>query len=201
MATRPMVPADITRIVVAEELDAGGGTVVVGRRIIRRGRYVSHLYLAEPAATERWRTRRLTDGRVRDTTPRVAPDGSAVAFLRRNPDDDDAPPTLNAVTIRTGRVRRWAPRGARPGFGGDRRDRLVAGRAEPRVHRRGRSAAVHRRRTAAGRLDRVTVGQAAVAGGPADRPVRLAVGRGRPPRPLVAPVRARPPRRAQPRGR
>ena len=77
----------------------------------------------------------------------------------------------------------------------DRRDRLVAGRRTPGVHGGGRSAAVDRRRTAAGRFDRSRVGQAAVAGRPADRPDRLAVGRERPPRPLVAPVRARPRRR------
>ena len=112
-----MLPADIARIVVMEELDVSpdGTVAVVGTRTIRRGRYVSHLQTANP--TRRARPVAITSGRVRDTTPRISPDGSRVAFLRADPDDDDAPARLCTVPIGGGAVHRWAPSGSKPGFG------------------------------------------------------------------------------------
>ena len=64
-----------------------GAVAVVGTRTVRRGRYVSHLQTADP--TRRTRPVAITSGRVRDTSPRISPDGSRVAFLRAEPDDDD----------------------------------------------------------------------------------------------------------------
>lgn len=112
-----MLPADIARIVVMEELDVSrdGTVAVVGVRIVRRGRYVSHLQRANPA--RRGRPVAITSGRVRDTSPCISPDGSRVAFLRADPDDDDAPAQLCTVPIDGGAVRRWAPIGSKPGFG------------------------------------------------------------------------------------
>ena len=113
-----MRPADIRRIAVVEELDvaADGSSVVIGRRTIRRDRYESHLYVVQlegPGVP-----RRLTAGRVRDTSPRLSPDGSRVAFLRSDPDDDDAPNRICVASLGTGRVRTVAPVGLSPGFGG-----------------------------------------------------------------------------------
>ena len=112
-----MQPVDIDRIVVVEELDLArdGGHAVVVRRTIRRGRYESHLHVVDLGDSRR--ARRLTDGRVRDTCPRVSPDGSTVAFLRSDPDDDDAPARLCTVRTAGGRVRVLAPAGTAPGFG------------------------------------------------------------------------------------
>ena len=112
-----MLPADIARVVVMEELDASpdGGIAVVGRRVVRRARYESHLLSAVPS--RRTRPVAITSGRVRDTSPRISPDGERVAFLRVDPDDDDAPPALCTVSIGGGAVRRWAPSGPKPGFG------------------------------------------------------------------------------------
>ena len=74
----------------------------------------------------------------------MSPDGSTVAFLRSDPDDDDAPhrlcrcrPAADGPT--------WRPVGANPGFGAHRRDRVVTRWPSPGVHRRGRPAALHRR--------------------------------------------------------
>ena len=112
-----MLPADIARQVVVEELDVtpDGKLAVYGRRSVRRGTYVAELVVVATAGGGR--PRALTTGRVLDRSPRVAPDGSRVAFLRSNPDDEDAPAVLCTVPIGGGRVRRWAPRGRTPGFG------------------------------------------------------------------------------------
>lgn len=112
-----MLPADIARVVMMEELDVApdGDVAVVGVRRIRRGRYESHLFVTPTA--RRARPVAITSGRVRDSSPRVSPDGSQVAFLRSDPDDDDAPNRLCTVSVAGGSVRRWAPTGAKPGFG------------------------------------------------------------------------------------
>ncbi len=113
-----MQPADIERIVVVEELDVGpsGELGVVVRRSIRRRRYESHLFVVD--LDRRARPRRLTDGRVRDTWPRVSPDGANVAFLRSDPDDEDAPTRICVVAISGGKPRTLAPVGATPGYTG-----------------------------------------------------------------------------------
>ncbi|MFP5487568.1 MAG: TolB family protein, partial [Acidimicrobiia bacterium] len=113
----PMRPADIGQVVVVEEVDAAadGSIAVVVRRIVRRGGYESHLYVVD--LTRRAVPRRLTTGRVRDTWPRVSPDGRRVAFIRSWVDDDDRPAALCIVPVAGGRIRAVVPRGSTPGFG------------------------------------------------------------------------------------
>jgi dipeptidyl aminopeptidase/acylaminoacyl peptidase len=82
---RPPDPATIIRAqVVLDEHDmsADGRFAVVVRRHVVADRYRSHLWLIPLAG--RGRPIQLTSGPVRDTSPRLAPDGSAVAF-RRSP--------------------------------------------------------------------------------------------------------------------
>lgn len=112
-----MLPNDVGRVVVVEELDvaADGSFAVVVRRIVRRNRYESHLYRVD--LTTRRSPERLTSGRVRDTWPRLAPDGSSIAFLRSDPDDDDAPNRLVVMSLGSRRLRTVAPPGRRRGFG------------------------------------------------------------------------------------
>ena len=112
-----MKPADINSVIVVEELDVArdGGSAVVVRRSIRRGRYEGHLFVVD--LDRGGRPRRLTEGRVRDSWPRLSPDGSVVAFLRSDPDDEDAPTRLCLVAASGGTPRVVAPRGATPGFG------------------------------------------------------------------------------------
>lgn len=68
--------------VVLEEHDvsADGRFVVVVRRFVQGDRYRSHLWLVPLEG--RAAPVQLTSGRVRDSSPRIAPDGSAVAFRR-----------------------------------------------------------------------------------------------------------------------
>ena len=78
-------PATLIRAqVVLDEHDmsADGRFAVVVRRFVVRDRYRSHLWLVPLAG--RGRPIQLTSGPVRDTGPRLAPDGSAIAF-RRSP--------------------------------------------------------------------------------------------------------------------
>ena len=128
-----MTPADIRRQVVVEELDLArdGSMAVVVRRTIRGIRYHGHL-LAVPLDGRRAgipRPRTLTSGVVRDTRPRISPDGRTVAFVRTDPADDDVPATLRLIGIDGGRVRTvrrgghggvgeiaWSPDGTRIAF-------------------------------------------------------------------------------------
>jgi dipeptidyl aminopeptidase/acylaminoacyl peptidase len=64
------------------DMSADGRFAVVVRRFVVRDRYRSHLWLVPLAG--RSRPIQLTNGPVRDTGPRLAPDGTAVAF-RRSP--------------------------------------------------------------------------------------------------------------------
>jgi dipeptidyl aminopeptidase/acylaminoacyl peptidase len=68
--------------VVLEEHDvsADGRFAVVVRRFVQGDRYRSHLWLIPLAG--RGAPVQLTSGRVRDSSPRISPDGSAVAFRR-----------------------------------------------------------------------------------------------------------------------
>ena len=108
-STRPVTPATILRQVVVEEavLAPDGRFAVVVRRSVHGRTYRSHLWLvplarrgggaagvrlaADRGAGDeaRARERALTDGAVRDTAPRVSPDGRRVAFIRSWPDDPD----------------------------------------------------------------------------------------------------------------
>ena len=112
-----MRPVDIDRVVVVEEVDVAsdGAVAVVVRRVVRRGEYEGHLYLVD--LDRRASPRRLTSGRVRDTWPRLSPDGRTIAFVRSWVDDDDRPAALCTVSVLGGRVRTVVPHGAAPGFG------------------------------------------------------------------------------------
>jgi dipeptidyl aminopeptidase/acylaminoacyl peptidase len=117
MAKVPMRPVDINRVVVVEEIDVdhGGSSAVVVRRVVRRGEYESHLFRVD--LVSRPAPEQLTAGRVRDTRPRVSPDGTHVAFVRSWVDDEKRPNALCVVAIRGGRIRTLAPSGTTPGFG------------------------------------------------------------------------------------
>ena len=79
----PIDPARLIRAqIVLDEHDHSpdGRFAVVARRSVVRDRYRSHLWLIPLAGNGR--PIQLTSGNVRDTGPRIAPDGSAVAFKR-----------------------------------------------------------------------------------------------------------------------
>lgn len=114
---RPMQPHDLLRVAVVEEVDAAadGSFAVVVRRIVRHDEYEGHLFGVD--LERRSAPRRLTSGRVRDTSPRISPDGRTVAFIRSWVDDDDRPAALCTMPVGGGRVRVIAPHGSSPGFG------------------------------------------------------------------------------------
>ncbi len=122
--------------VVLEEHDPlpGGDGAVVVRRFVSGLAYRSHLHRVDFAAT---RTAvRLTDGAVRDTWPRVSPDGRHVAFLRAYPDAPDRSTAVMIAALDGGAAQvvcvprhgvseiAWSPDGSRLA--------LVAGSAVPR---------------------------------------------------------------------
>jgi dipeptidyl aminopeptidase/acylaminoacyl peptidase len=82
MARRTDPESLIRAQVVLDEHDmsADGRFAVVVRRFVVRDRYRSHLWLVPLAG--RGAPVQLTSGPVRDTGPRLSPDGSAVAFRR-----------------------------------------------------------------------------------------------------------------------
>ena len=192
----PMTPADIRRQVVVEELDLSrdGTTAVVVRRTIHGIRYHGTL-LAVPLGRPR-RGDRPAAGPDQRRRPRHAPaDLARRADRRLRPDRPRRRRRARDPAADRHRRRPGAHRPARPPRRG-RRDRLVAGRDPHRVHRGGRPAALARRAGRPRRDDRQ--GQPSR---PPDRPHRLALGRGRPPRPLVAPVGRRTSSAAPCRGR
>jgi dipeptidyl aminopeptidase/acylaminoacyl peptidase len=99
MAVRPMQPEDIRRQVVIEEHDLAvdGSFAIVVRRFVQRNAYASELWLVPLEPTGR--PRRLTRGRVRDTRPRISPDGRRVAFIRRELDGSERPGRLMLLRI------------------------------------------------------------------------------------------------------
>ena len=102
--------------VVLEEHDPlpdGSGAVAV-RRFVHGETYRSHLVLVPfPAGAARRpaaRPRSLTGGAVRDTRPRLAPDGRRVTFLRSFPDEPERPTAVMVLALAGGEPwLLWAP--------------------------------------------------------------------------------------------
>jgi dipeptidyl aminopeptidase/acylaminoacyl peptidase len=96
--------------VVLEEHDLApeGEFAVVVRRIVERNRYLSHLWLVPLGGRRIARPRRLTSGAVRDSRPRISPDGRRVAFLRRLPDDPRSVNRLRVLELDRTSARPWA---------------------------------------------------------------------------------------------
>jgi dipeptidyl aminopeptidase/acylaminoacyl peptidase len=102
-------PGELIRAqVVLEEHDVApdGSFAIVVRRAVQRNGYVSHLWLVPLGSRAVAAPRRLTSGRIRDTRPRVSPDGRRVAFRRRLPGDPASVSTLRVLEIDGGRG--WA---------------------------------------------------------------------------------------------
>lgn len=102
-ARRRMTPEDIRGTVVLEELDLSpdGTTAIVVSRSIRGDHYRGHLYAIDLASDRQTpRPRRLTNGNVRDTKPRLCPDGHTLAFVRTIPTDDDSVAAIHILDIR-----------------------------------------------------------------------------------------------------
>jgi acylaminoacyl-peptidase len=83
-----MQPSDIRAQVVLEEHDmsADATFAIVVRRFVQREGYASELWRVSLDGERRGPAKRLTSGRVRDSRPRISPDGRRVAFLRRELD-------------------------------------------------------------------------------------------------------------------
>ena len=109
---RAPIPAArlLRRQVVMEEHDPlpdGTGAVVV-RRFVHAETYRSHLQLVDFGHARS--PRALTTGPVRDTTPRVSPDGRRLAFLRAFPDDAGRPTAVMLADLDGSEPRvLWAP--------------------------------------------------------------------------------------------
>ena len=149
-----MTPDDIRAIVVVEELDLSvdGRTAVVVRRSIKGNRYLGRLFAIDVASGRAVPTpRQLTRGTIRDTKPRICPDGTTVAFIRTDPADDDSVAAIGLLDLRRPeRVRmarlgahggvaeiEWSPDGRRLAFTAEvDPPRFIAGRTRP-VSRRG----------------------------------------------------------------
>ena len=114
-----MRPEDLRRVVVVEELDLSvdGRLAVVVRRTIEKNRYVSHLFAIHLSSDREVPTpRQLTRGTTRDTWPRLCPDGHTLAFIRRDPADDDSVASIGIMDLRAGSIR-MAPTGAHGAVG------------------------------------------------------------------------------------
>jgi len=133
MPRRQMTPEDIPTIVVVEELDLSvdGRTAVVVRRSIKGNRYLGHLYAIDLGSGRAIpRPRQLTSGAIRDTKPRICPDGRTIAFVRTDPTDDDSVAAIGVLDLdRPQRIRMarigahgavgeiaWSPDGRRLAF-------------------------------------------------------------------------------------
>jgi dipeptidyl aminopeptidase/acylaminoacyl peptidase len=96
-----MTPEDLRRVVVVEELDLStdGRLAVAVRRSIKGDKYHGHLFAIDLGRGVTPRPRQLTRGAVRDTWPRICPDGHTIAFVRTDPADDDAPAALAILDL------------------------------------------------------------------------------------------------------
>jgi dipeptidyl aminopeptidase/acylaminoacyl peptidase len=116
-----MTPEDLRRVAVVEELDLStdGSTAIVVKRTIKGNHYLGHLFAIDLASSsEHPRPRQLTEGAVRDTRPRICPDGHTVAFVRSNPADDDSVAAIHLLDLRRpGRV--WPAKVGRHGAVGE----------------------------------------------------------------------------------
>jgi dipeptidyl aminopeptidase/acylaminoacyl peptidase len=157
-ARRPMTPEDIRRIVVVEELDLSVDrrTAVVVRRSIRGNRYIGHLFAIDLGSKRAIPApRQLTRGTVRDTRPRLCPDGHTLAFVRTDPTDDDSVAAIMMLDLqrttspwaskigRHGAVGEiaWSPDGRRLAFTAEvDPPRFIAGKTRP-ISRRGKAGA------------------------------------------------------------
>ena len=187
-------------MVVVEELDLSADGRLRGRRPAHRSRATG---TSATCSRSTWvsgatpRPRQLTRGAVRDTWPRLSPDGQTLAFVRTDPADDDAPAAialLDLATARSGvRLARTGEHGAvgEIAWSPDGRRLAFTAEVDPPGSSSGRS---RRSRRAAARRRRPRRRDARAAR-PPDHPDRLALGRRGPPRPVVAPVRHRPARR------
>ncbi len=83
---RPPTPESLREQVVLEEHDLApdGSFAIVTRRFVEGEEYLSHLWLV-PLGVDDAEPRQLTTGTVRDMEPRIAPDGTSVAFTRHTP--------------------------------------------------------------------------------------------------------------------
>jgi dipeptidyl aminopeptidase/acylaminoacyl peptidase len=151
-----MTPEDIRRVVVVEELDLSvdGRTAVVVRRSIRGNRYVSHLFAIDVGSRRAIPApRQLTRGTIRDTRPRLCPDGHTLAFVRTDPTDDDSVASIMILDLRrtddprAAKVGRhgavgeiaWSPDGRRLAFTAEvDPPRFIAGKTRP-ISRRGKA--------------------------------------------------------------
>jgi dipeptidyl aminopeptidase/acylaminoacyl peptidase len=125
--TQPTPTALVRAQRAIESFSAGGRRVVFGLREVRRDRYRSHLYLTDVASG---RTRQLTHGEVRDTSPAVSPDGRRVAFARAPVADDPPDAQIWLLPLDGGEgwqltrlphgagTPRWSPDGRRLAFVG-----------------------------------------------------------------------------------
>jgi dipeptidyl aminopeptidase/acylaminoacyl peptidase len=94
--------------VVLEEHDQApdGSFAIVVKRVVAGNGYVSHLWQVPLGRRAVAAPRRLTSGRVRDTRPRISPDGRRVAFRRRLPGEADSVSSLRVLELDSGRA--WA---------------------------------------------------------------------------------------------
>lgn len=142
---RPITPQIVHRQVVLEEHDASadGRFAICVRRFVQANAYRSHLWLVPLGGG---RARAITSGAVRDTRPRISPDGSRVCFKRapvqRESGSEDEGTRLMVLSLRdgaewsvaTGRgavgEAEWAPDGSRLAFTREAGEpRFIVGRA------------------------------------------------------------------------